>query len=126
VTICQSQLIDEVEPDVLQDLLGGRNAIVQGTIKQYIPLDVYEKFNHDIFEMLLVILTKDTIKDKSTVHLVMDGLISCAIMESDIEMLINWFKTGFVHDIKGNKLENVEVSKKHKHALAIRIWSSVK
>ena len=56
----------------------------------------------------------------------MDTLISSAKEESDIEMLINWFKTGFVHDIQGNKLEAVEVSKKHKHELVKRIWSSGK
>ena len=99
VNICKQNLVEETEPDVIADLLGGRNSIVQGTIKAYIPLEVFEKYNHDIFEMLLAMLAKDSIKDKSTQHLVMDGLISCAVKESDIEMLINWFNTGFVHDI---------------------------
>ena len=49
VSICQSQLVNEVEPDVIQDLLGGRNAIVQGCIKAYIPLYAFEQYNHDIF-----------------------------------------------------------------------------
>lgn len=41
-------------------------------------------------------------------------------------MLMDWFKTGFVHDIKGTKLDNMEVSKKHKHTIVQRIWGSEK
>ena len=68
VNICKQNLVEETEPDVIADLLGGRNSIVQGTIKAYIPLEVFEKYNHDIFEMLLAMLAKDSIKDKSTLQ----------------------------------------------------------
>jgi len=54
----------------------------------------------------------------------MDAMISNAVNENDFEKLIVWFKSGFVHDMQGNKLESVEVSLKHKHELMKRIWAS--
>lgn len=50
--------------------------------------------------------------------------MTSAKSDEHIDMLVNWYQTGFVHDITGNKLENIEVSKKHKHSIMQRIWSS--
>ena len=56
----------------------------------------------------------------------MEAIFTSARNDEDIDILVNWYNTGFVHDINGNKLEDIEVSKKHKHSLMQRIWSSVK
>jgi hypothetical protein len=56
--------------------------------------------------------------------LLLDSLIGSAISEDHIVMLINWFNTGFVHNLNNQKLDFLELSKKHKHELVKRIWSS--
>lgn len=39
-------------------------------------------------------------------------------------MLVKWFKDGFITNSAGKKLDDVEISKKAKHAIMKRIWSS--
>ena len=39
-------------------------------------------------------------------------------------MLISWFRDGFIADLEGKKLESVEITKKHKHTMIKRIWTS--
>ena len=56
----------------------------------------------------------------------MEAVFNSARNDEDIDILVKWFNTGFVHDLKGNKLEDVEISKKHKFSLMERIWSSEK
>ena len=41
-------------------------------------------------------------------------------------MLIKWFKEGAITNTAGKKLEDVEISLKHKHTIMERIWSSEK
>ena len=78
-----------------------------------------------MFQLFLEILAKGTIKDKSTQHLVMDAILTSTRSEEHVKLAMNWFDTGFMHDISGNKLENLEVSLKHKHTIVQRIWSSL-
>jgi len=56
---------------------------------------------------------------------VLEALFTSARNEDHIEMLVKWFDSGFVHDSNGQKLE-IEISKKHKHSIMERIWSSEK
>jgi hypothetical protein len=49
----------------------------------------------------------DNFKDNATKHLVLEAMISSARNEDHYQMLVKWFKEGFVFDKKGAKLENV-------------------
>lgn len=107
--------------DVLTDVM---RFVIPVVIKSYIPPEFYLKSHHDIFELLLEILSSGIITDKSTQHLVFDALLTSARNEDHIALLVNWFKDEVVSDAKGTKLESVDISKKHKHTIVQRIWSS--
>jgi len=100
--ICKSQLVGETSVDVLTDVM---RSVVPITIKNYIPLEIYEQSHHDMFELFLGILASGEIKDKSTQELVMEAIFTCARNEDHIEHLVNWFKSGFIHSLDGKKLE---------------------
>ena len=102
-------------------------SIIPSVIKSYIPLSIYEQSHHDIFELILDnILTSGSIKDNATRHVVLEAMLSSARNEDHISMLIKWFMDGAVYNTAGKKLQEVEISLKHKHTIMERIWSSAK
>jgi len=120
--ICKSQLVSETATDVLGDVL---RFVVPSVIKSYIPLENYESSHHDIFECFLNVLSSGKIVDKSTQHLILDAVLTSARNEDHIKDIVKWFETGFVHDTKGNKMAEHEVSLKHKHSIIKRVYSSI-
>ena len=93
-------------------------------IKSYLPTSVYSEKKGDMFEMILGILASGNIKDKATEGLVVNTLFGSAVLEKHLVMLINWFKTNAIHDLQGNKMESIDITKKHKHEIIKRIWTS--
>ena len=75
--ICKNQLKTESAADVISDTM---KWLIPAIIKKYLPLDLYEKNQGEIFEMILDgVLTSGSLKeDKSTKHLVMDALFTAA------------------------------------------------
>lgn len=101
--------------------------VIPSVIKNNIPLSIYESSHHDIFELILDnILTSGNLKDNATRHVVLEAMLSSARNEDHIQLVKKWFKDGFVTNSAGKKLEDVEVSLKHKHTIMERIWSSDK
>jgi hypothetical protein len=120
--IIKTQLVGETAVDVISSVMRG---VVPLVIKNYIPLEIYEKTHHDIFELYLDgILASGTIKDMSTKHLVLDSILTSARNEDHIQLLIKWFKEGAIFTTKGKKLEDVDLSLKHKHEIMKQIWGS--
>lgn len=100
---------------------------IPAVIKKHIPLEAYAQSHHDIFELILDgILTNGGISDNATRHLVLASLLSSCRSEDHFAMLVQWFKDGFITNSSGKKLEDVEVSLKHKHAIVQRIWAAEK
>lgn len=54
----------------------------------------------------------------------LDAILSSARCEEHYQIILNWFNTGFVHDLEGNKIEGLQVSKGHKHQIVQRVYSS--
>lgn len=99
--------------------------LIPSIIKSYIPSDDYTKRHGEIFELIVdKILSSGAITDNSTKHLLLDAALTCARNEDHLKMLSGWFKEGFVFTTDGKKLDQVEVSKKHKHSVVSRVWSS--
>ena len=121
LNICKTQLVGETSVDVMTDVM---RFVIPVVIKNYIPPEIYLKSHHDIFELFLAILGSGTITDKATQHLVLDAILSSARNEDHIALLVNWFKDDVVTDEKGQKYEQLEISKKQKHTIVQRIWSS--
>lgn len=97
-------------------------------IKKYLPLDLYEKTQGEIFEMILDgVLTSGSLKeDKSTKHLVMDALFGAARNEEHYSLLMRMFEEGCVVNSKGTKLEDCELSLKHRYEIVKRVYCSEK
>ena len=72
------------------------------------------------------ILASGAIGDNATRHVLLDAALSSARNEDHYERLVQWFKAGHLTNTAGDKLEGVEVSLKHKHAMMERIWCSEK
>jgi len=53
-------------------------------------------------------------------------LLGNARNDDHINMIVQWFKNGVISNTKGELLDKVEISKKHKHTMMERIWSSLK
>lgn len=71
------------------------------------------------------ILTSGTLKgDKSTRHLAIDALFRSARNENHYKMLISMFEEGYIINSKGTKLEDCELSAKHKYEIVKRVYSS--
>jgi hypothetical protein len=121
LNICTSQLVNETAVDVLTDVM---RFVVPVIIKSYLPLEQYESAHKNIFELFLNILKNGTIKDESTQHLVLDAVLTSARCEEHYKLIKVWLETGFIHDLEGNKIEGMEVSKKHKHSILQRLYSS--
>lgn len=120
--ICKTQLMDETAVDVLTTALHG---VIPVCIETYCPLEEYEKYQRGIFELLLDgILTKGAIEDSATRHSVLTALIDSARSEDHYAVLLKWFEQGVVTNSKGDQLEGVEISAKHKHSIIVRVWSS--
>ena len=87
---------------------------------------MYERSQSDIFEMILDgILTAGSLKeDKATRHLVIDALLSAARNENHYKMLLAMFEEGYVINSKGTKLEDCELSLKHKYEIVKGVYSS--
>jgi hypothetical protein len=116
--------VTENSVGVINDVM---KSVIPSMIKSYIPLSIYEQSHHDIFELILDnILTSGSIKDNATRHVVLEAMLSSARNEDHISMLIKWFVDGAVYNTAGKKLEEVEISLKHKHTIMERIWSSEK
>ena len=100
-------------------------SLIPMIIKSYIPSENYTQCHHDIFELIVdKILPSGAITDNSTKHLLLDAALTSARKEDDLKLLSKWFKEGFVFTTDGKKLDQVEVSKKHKHSVVSRVWSS--
>jgi hypothetical protein len=100
---------------------------IPAVIKAHIPLEAYAESHRGIFELILDgILTNGGINDNATRHLVLTALLSSCRNEDHFEMLAKWFKDGFITNSSGKKLEDVEVSLKHKHTIVQRIWAAEK
>jgi hypothetical protein len=122
--ICKSQLQNETDADVIADSF---RSTIPAVIKKHIPLEAYAQSHHDIFELILDgILTNGGINDNATRHLVLTALLSSCRSEDHFKMLVQWFKDGFITNSSGKKLEDVEVSLKHKHTIVQRIWAAEK
>lgn len=102
--------------------------MIPSIIKKQLPLELYEKNQGEIFEMILDgVLTSGTLKqDKSTRHMVIDALLNCARNENHYPLLIKMFEEGYVINSKGAKLEDCELSLKHKYEIVKRVYSSEK
>jgi hypothetical protein len=95
-------------------------------IAAYIPLESFEESHADIFEMILDgILSSSNIEDEATIQMVFGALLESAKKEEHIEMLVKWFKEGSVFSTLGERLEDVQITIAHKHAILKRVWSSV-
>ena len=124
LNICKSQLVTETSVGVINDVM---KFVIPSVIKNNIPLSIYESSHHDIFELILDnILTSGNLKDNATRHVVLEAMLSSARNEDHIQLVKKWFKDGYVTNSAGKKLEDVEVSLKHKHTIMERIWSSEK
>jgi hypothetical protein len=122
--ICKSQLENETDADVIADSF---RSTIPAVIKKHIPLEAYAESHRGIFELILDgILTNGGIDDNATRHLVLTALLSSCRNEDHFAMLVQWFKDGFITNSSGKKLEDVEVSLKHKHAIVQRIWAAEK
>lgn len=121
--ICKTQLMQETAADVITDTL---NWLIPVIINRYLPHDLYQKYQGEIFEMILDgILTSGTLKqDKSTRHLAIDALLRSTRNESHYQMLITMFEEGYVINSAGKKLEDCELSLKHKYEIVKRVYSS--
>ena len=118
--IIKNNMGSETSPEVISNLLG---QVVPTIIKEHIPLKVYEQTYHEIFEIILdQILIKDL--QNATQHMVVEYLLGNARNEDHFQLVVKWFQDGFISNTKGEKLENVTVSLKHKHTMMERIWSS--
>ena len=84
--ICKSQMMKETAPDVISDTM---RWLIPTIIKKYMPAEMYEKNQGEIFEMIVDgILTAGTLKnDKATLHLTMDALFSSARIEKHYKLL---------------------------------------
>jgi hypothetical protein len=60
INICKSQMKNESAADVITDVM---RFVIPVTIKSYIPLDIYEEYNHSIFEMLLTIISSGSLNN---------------------------------------------------------------
>jgi len=118
--ICKSQLVGETQTNVLTDVL---KSIIPVVIADFMPIELYEQSHKDMFELFLGILASGNITHKVTRELILEAILISAKDEGHIEQLINWFKTGFVHDLQGNNL-NIEIPLQSKHKIMIKIWSS--
>lgn len=121
--ICKTQLMKETAPDVITDTM---RWLIPVIIKNYLPHEMYEKNQGEIFEMIVDgILTAGTLKnDKATLHLTMDALLSSARTEKHYKLLQEMFKSGHVINTKKEKLDYCELSLKHKYEIVKRIYSS--
>lgn len=100
-------------------------SIIPYVIRDFIPVEMYEQSNEQVFELILdSILTSGIIKDNSTRHTVIDALLIKARTEKHIKMLKDWFEGGKVFNSKGENLTDVELSLRHKHTIMEKIWSS--
>lgn len=114
----------ETAPDVISDTM---RWLIPAIIKKYLPHDLYEKNQGEVFEMILDgVLTSGSLKnDKATLHLTMDALISSARNEHHYKLLQEMFDSGHVINTQKQKLEYCELSLKHKYEIVKRIYSSV-
>jgi hypothetical protein len=69
-------------------------------------------------------LSSGSIKDNATRHVILEAMLSSARNEDHIRLVAKWFNDGFITNSAGKKLEDVEISLKHKHTMMERIWSS--
>lgn len=123
--ICKTQLMNETAPDVIADTL---NWLIPSLINRNLPRELYLKYQGEIFEMILDgILTSGTLKDdKSTRHMAIDALFRSTRNENHYQLLLGMFEEGFVINSKGVKLEDCELSIKHKYEIVKRVYSSEK
>ena len=100
--------------------------LIPEIIKNYMPIDVYQKNQGEVFEMILDgVLTSGSLKqDKSTMHLVIDALLNSTRNENHYKMLIEWFDSGIITNSSGTKLEYCELSSKHKYEIVKRVHSA--
>ena len=122
--ICKSQMMKETAPDVITDTM---RWLIPTIIKKFMPVELYEKNQGEIFEMIVDgILTAGTLKnDKATLHLTMDALFASARIEKHYKLLQEMFDAGCVINTKKEKLSYCELSLKHKYEIVKRIYSSV-
>jgi len=64
--------LQETAVDVLSFVM---RFVIPVVIKTAIPLEVYEKSHHDIFELFMSIFASGNITDKSTKEMVMGAII---------------------------------------------------
>lgn len=113
----------ETAPDVISETM---RFLIPTIIKKFLPMEMYEKNQGEIFEMIVDgILTAGTLKnDKATLHLTMDALFSSARTEQHYKLLQEMFDAGCVINTKKEKLSYCEFSSKHKYDVVKRIYSS--
>mmetsp|Transcript_9866 Transcript_9866/g.16592 ORF Transcript_9866/g.16592 Transcript_9866/m.16592 type:complete len:782 (-) Transcript_9866:41-2386(-) len=120
--ICKKQMVEEKDVGVITDLF---RFIIPAVIKSHIPTEYYQQCHHDIFEIILDnILTSGSIEDNSTKHLLLEAMLTSARNEDHYLLLVKWLKEGAIFNTKGKKLEEVEISLKHKHSILQRVYAS--
>ena len=88
--------MEETASDVISDTM---RWLIPTTIKSFVPLEIFEKSHSEMFEMMLDgVLSNGSIKDKATLHLVIDAMLGCCKNEKHYEQLIKWFDEGAVYN----------------------------
>jgi len=121
MSLISNNLSAETAEDVIADCL---RFIVPATINKYLPVEVYDKYNAQMFTAVIQLLASGNFNQPSTQQLLLSSVLGFAQGETQRNLVYKWFLLGKISDESGKEISGIDISIEHRHNMVKKIFGS--